>query len=80
MYGLGDYERATKPNDMDNKMGTRYIGKHRLEVFCLIFKMHLHFICYTRLKIEVNLQDVQKKFMKEEDAKENWNLFWKIEQ
>jgi hypothetical protein len=28
----------------------------------------------------VNLQDVQKNCMKEEDTKENWNLFWKIEQ
>ncbi len=23
MYGLGDYESATKPNDMDDKVGTR---------------------------------------------------------
>jgi len=29
MYGLGDYERAAKPNDMDNKVGTRL---HWLEV------------------------------------------------
>jgi hypothetical protein len=52
-----------------------YIGKHRLEVFCLILEVHLHFTCYTRLKIEVNLQDVKRNCMEEEDAKENWNLF-----